>query len=135
MFDKYLTGQVWYSASKIQHSNTVAADIVKASALMPLLDEFESMAILDGRQEKLTANEYEMLSQLLRYPDETISRESLKRMIGFDDGSLSNRKLDAAMTTLIRKVNVLHPAYALVRFAPPDGYLFTEVPPKRKPTD
>ena len=99
---------------------------------MPSLDEFESTATLNGRTEKLSASEFEMLSQLLRYPEEMISRESLKRIAGCDDGSLSNRKLDAAMTVLIRKVNVLHPAFSLVRFAPPDSYLYTVVPPKRK---
>jgi DNA-binding response OmpR family regulator len=99
----------------------------------PSLDEFESTASLDGRTEKLSASEFEMLSQLLRYPEQSMSRESLKRIIGDDSGTLSNRKLDAAMTTLIRKVNVLHPSFALVRFLPPDQYIYTEVPPKRKP--
>jgi len=102
-------------------------------ALFPTLDEFESTASMGGRTEKLSSNEFELLSQLLRYPEETISRESLKRITGSDDGSMSNRRLDAAMTVLIRKVNVLHTHFPLVRFAPPDGYLYTNVAPKRKP--
>ncbi len=106
---------------------------MQSTALTPSLDEFESTASLNGRTEKLSANEFELLSQLLRYPEETLSRESLKRIIGNDDDSLSNRRLDAAMTVLIRKVNVLHPAFNLVRFNPPDGYLYTTVAPKRKP--
>lgn len=104
-----------------------------SSALLPTLDEFESTASLNGRTEKLSPNEFELLSQLLRYPEETISRESLKRIVGCDDGTLSNRRLDASMTVLIRKVNVLHPTFDLVRFSPPDSYLYTVVPPKRKP--
>ena len=106
---------------------------MQSTAKTPTLDEFESTATLNGRTEKLSANEFELLSQLLRYPEETISRESLKRIIGCDDGSLSNRRLDAAMTVLIRKVNVLHPTFNLVRFEPPDSYLYTTVAPKRKP--
>lgn len=103
------------------------------NALTPTLDEFESTASMNGRSEKLSANEFELLSQLLRYPEEAFSRESLKRIVGSDDGTLSNRKLDAVMNVLIRKINVLHPTFDLVRFAPPDSYLFTVVPPKRNP--
>jgi DNA-binding response OmpR family regulator len=105
------------------------------SALQPSLDEFESTATLHGRTEKLSASEFELLSQLLRYPEEPMSRESLKRVVGCDDGSFSNRRLDATMKTLIRKVNVLHSTFDLIRFAPPDSYLYTETPPKRKPAD
>ena len=104
-----------------------------SSILFPSLDEFESTASLNGRTERLSAKEFELLSQLLRYPEEGISRESLKRIVGSDDGSLSNRRLDALMTVLIRKVNVLHPTYDLVRFVPPNSYVYTVVPPKRKP--
>jgi len=104
-----------------------------STSITPKLDEFESTASLNGRVEKLSSREFDMLSQLLRYPEEGISRESLKRIIGSEDGKLSNRKLDAAMNTLIRKVNVLHTQFALVRFVPPDSYMYTEIAPKRKP--
>ena len=98
---------------------------IQDAILTPVLDEFESTASLNGRVEKLSANEFELLSQLLRYPEEAISRESLKRTIGSEDGKLSNRRLDAAMNTLIRKIFVLHTEFALVRFVPSDSYMYT----------
>ena len=101
----------------------------------PVLNEFESVAIVDDRIEKLSEREFEMLAQLLRYPEQMISRESLKRVAGFDDGSVSDRKLDSWVTRLIRKTNVLCPAFPVVRFMPPDSYMYTEQPPKKKKTD
>lgn len=101
----------------------------------PVLNEFESTASVDERIEKLNAREFEMLAQLLRYPEQVLSRDSLKRVAGFDDGSVSDRKLDSWMTALIRKANVLCPAFPVVRFMPPDGYIYTEQPPKKKTTE
>ena len=102
--------------------------------IRPTLSEFESTATVDCRVEKLSKREFEILSQLLRYPEETIPRDSLKR-IGGDDGSMSDRKLDALMNILIRKTNVLCPQFPVVRFSPPDGYIYTEQPPKKKRQD
>ena len=98
----------------------------------PLLNEFESTATSEGRVEKLSPIEFEMLSQLLRYPEQAVGRESLKHVSGVDDVLISDRKLDRWMAALIRKTNALHPAFPLVRFSPPDGYVYTESPPKRK---
>ena len=103
--------------------------------IRPTLKEFESTATVDARVEKLSTREFEILSQLLRYPEETISRESLKRVAGVDDGSMSDRKLDALMRALIRKTNVLCPQFPVVRFVSPDGYVYTEQPPKKKPEE
>ena len=103
--------------------------------IKPVLNEFESTATADSRVEKLSPKEFEVLSQLLRYPEEVIPRESLKRVAGVDDGSMSDRKLDALMKALIRKTNVLCPLFPVVRFVPPDGYVYTEQPPKKKSKD
>lgn len=99
----------------------------------PVLNEFESTAAVDNRIEKLSAREFEILSQLMRYPEQPIRRDSLKRVAGVDDDSLSDRKLDAWMTALVRKTNVLCPLFPVVRFLPPDSYIYTELPPKKKP--
>lgn len=101
----------------------------------PTLNEFESTGTVDDRIEKLNAREFEMFSQLLRYPEQLLSRDSLKRVAGFDDDSISDRKLDSWMTMLIRKANVLCPEFPVVRFMPPDSYMYTEQPPRKKKED
>jgi len=101
--------------------------------LPPVLNEFESTASTGVRIERLSAMEFEILSQLLRYPEEPLSRGALKRAAGYDDESIADRKLDALLTSLIKKTNVLWPKFAVVRFVPPDGYIYSEQPPKRKP--
>lgn len=106
-----------------------------ANIVTPVINEFESTATVDERVEKLSARELEILSQLLRYPEEPIRRDSLKRVAGVDDESLSDRKLDAWMTALIRKTNVLCPQFPVVRFVAPDSYVYTELPPKKKSPD
>lgn len=98
----------------------------------PVLREFESTASTQGRIEKLSPVEFELLSQLMRYPEQVVRRESLKHISGADDTQVSDRKLDNWMRALIRKTNALYPEFPLVRFSPPDGYLYTEVPPPKK---
>lgn len=101
--------------------------------LPPILDEFESQATLGQRTEMLSAIEFEILAQLLRYPEEPLSRDALKRAAGFDDDSIPDRKLDAWLNTLIKKMNVLWPLFPVVRFVTPDHYVYSEKPPKKKP--
>ncbi len=103
------------------------------SVQRPVLDEFESTASVDNRSESLSRAEFEMLAQLLRYPEQPLPRDSLKRVAGAEDSSLPDRKLDAWMRSLIRKTNALSPAFPLVRFVSPDSYIYSEIPPRRKP--
>jgi len=100
-------------------------------SLPPSLDEFESVATLGRRSEMLSAIEYEILSQLLRYPEEPLSRDALKRAAGFEDDSIPDRKLDAWLTMVIRKMNVLWPLFPTVRFVGPDSCMYSEKPPKK----
>jgi len=101
--------------------------------LPPVLNEFESTASTGVRIERLSEVEFEILSQLLRYSEEPLSRGALKRTAGYDDESLADRKLDALLSKLIKKTNVLWPSFAVVRFVPPDGYIYSEQPPRKKP--
>lgn len=100
--------------------------------LPPQLDEFEMTATLGQRIESLSALEFEILSQLLRYPEEPLSRDALKRAAGFDNDTVPDRKLDAWLNTLIRKMNVLWPLYPVVRFVTPDHYVYSEKRPVKK---
>lgn len=107
----------------------------KDSFERPVLSEFESTARVSSREESLSTREFELLSQLLRYPEEALTRDSLKRAIGIDDDSMPDRKLDALMRELIKKTNVLCPQFPVVRFVPSDSYIYTEAPPKKKKQD
>jgi len=100
--------------------------------LPPELDELELKATLGQRTEALSSVEFEILSQLLRYPEEPLSRDALKRAAGFEDDSVPDRKLDAWLNLLIRKMNVLWPLFPVVRFVMPDHYVYSEVAPKKK---
>ncbi len=100
--------------------------------LPPELDELELTATLGQRRESLSGLEFEILSQLLRYPEEPLSREALKRAAGFDDGSIADRKLDAWLNGLIQKLNVLWPLFPVVRFVTPDHYVYSERAPRKK---
>ncbi len=101
--------------------------------LPPRLDELELTATLGQREESLTALEYEILAQLIRYPEEPLSRDALKRAAGFDGDSVPDRKLDAWLNSLIQKMNLLWPLFPVVRFVMPDHYVYSEkAPPKKR---
>jgi len=85
------------------------------------------------RYEALSPIEFEILSQLLRFPEEPLSRDALKRAAGNDDDSIADRKLDAWLNGLIRKTNILWPLFPVVRFVSPDSYVYSEKPPKKLP--
>lgn len=89
-------------------------------------------ATLGQRVESLSALEFEILSQLLRYPEEPLSRDALKRAAGFDDDTVPDRRLDAWLNVLIRKMNVLWPLFPVVRFVLPDHYVYSEKAPRKK---
>jgi len=97
------------------------------------LDNLEQQAVCKGRRESLGAVEFACLGKLLRYPDEVLSREELKMAAVSDTSTLTDRKLDASMKKIGKAVAALWPAYPLVRFVFPDGYVYTERPPKKKP--
>ncbi len=101
--------------------------------LPPILDELESTATLGQRCESLSEREFEILSQLLRYPEEPLSRDTLKRATGADDDSVADRKLDTWLKMVMRKTDVLWPLFPIVRFVPPDSYVYSEKAPVKKP--
>ena len=105
-------------------------------AVQPVvLDALESAASANGRVEKLNAVEFAMLEQLMRFPDQPISRDSLRNVAGYDDeASLPDRRLDNWLRTLIRKTNVLNPAFPVVRQDGRGTYLYSLKPPPRRRT-
>ncbi|MEM6986258.1 MAG: hypothetical protein AAF499_06935 [Pseudomonadota bacterium] len=104
---------------------------------MPLLqlDHLEHQVVCDNQREPLGALELALLDKLLRYPDEVMSREELKSAAPVDVPQFSDRKLDAALRKITKATSALWPAYPLVRFVFPDGYVYTETPPKREEGD
>ncbi|OED38958.1 hypothetical protein AB833_17480 [Chromatiales bacterium (ex Bugula neritina AB1)] len=101
----------------------------------PLLDELELTASVDNRVERLSPQEYELFSQLLRYPEQSMKRYSLKDVCCDDASSLSDRRLDTMMRALISKANVLCPEFPVLRFVEPDSYVYTEQPPRKPKED
>ncbi len=101
-----------------------------------VLDALESVASANGRVEKLNPAEFAMLEQLIRFPEQSISRDSLRNVAGFDDeASLPDRRLDSWLRTLIRKTNVLNPDFPVVRQDGAGNYLYSLKPPPKKPID
>lgn len=99
----------------------------------PVLDALESTASVDGKTERLSDIEFLMLEQLMRFPEQPITRDSLRSVIGFDDeNGLPDRRLDNWLRGLIRKTNVLNPLFPVVRQDQAGNYLFTLVPPLKK---
>ena len=105
---------------------------IEFDELPPTLNEFESTATVGVRSESLSEIEFEILSQLLRYPEQPLTREALKRVAGYEDDAVSDRRLDAWLTTLARKTNVLWPKFPVLRFVSPDSYIYTSKPPLKK---
>lgn len=105
-----------------------------ATALQtPKLDNYEQSASLHGRVEVFRDVDYKLLQTLMRYPDECMSREELKRNFDKPATEVSDRQLDTAMRRVMQKALVLWPAYPLVKFELEDSYVYSEKAPKKKP--
>ena len=101
---------------------------------MPLLqiDHLEHRVVHAQRHESLGPVELAVLDKLLRYPEEVMSREELKAAAPVDLARFTDRKLDATLNKISKATLALWPAFPLVRFVYPDGYVYTETPPKRE---
>lgn len=71
-----------------------------------------------------------LLDKLLRYPDEVMTREELKLAAPVDLARFTDRKLDAHLKKISKATQALWPAFPLIRFVYPDGYVYTETPPR-----
>lgn len=97
----------------------------------PVLDAIEMSMSIGSRQERLSDREYLLMEQLLAYPEQKLTGESLKDTIG-QKPSAPDRIIVKEMAQLIQKANALFPAYPLVRRVSRNTWLYTEVPPKKK---
>ncbi len=98
----------------------------------PKLDNHEQTASLEGRTETFRDVDFTLLQTLMRYADEQMSREELKRCFDRPSLDVSDRQLDTAMRRVIQKILVLWPSYPLVKFEPEDSYVYSEIAPKKK---
>ena len=96
----------------------------------PKLDTFELSASMYDRTEQFSEVDFALLQMLMRYPDEELSREELKRC--FDEAGVSDRRLDTAMRRVTQKMQAVWPYFPLVKLMLPDAYTYSEVPPKKK---
>lgn len=97
------------------------------------LDALEATASRNNVVERLSEIEFQLLEHLLRFNEQPLGRESLTSVMQGEDGWVPDRILNQRMATLIRKINVLHPDFPLVRRLSTDVWLYTEKPPKKKP--
>jgi len=98
----------------------------------PKLDNYEESASLHGRVEMFRPVDFRLLQMLMRYPEEQMSREELKRCSDRPIEEVTDRQLDTAMRRVIQKMLVLWPAYPLVKFEPEDSYVYSEKAPKKR---
>lgn len=98
----------------------------------PKLDNYEFSAALHGRVEAFREVDFTLLQMLMRYPEERMSREELKRCFDRPAEDVSDRQLDTAMRRVMQKMLVLWPAFPLVKFEPEDWYMYSEKAPKKR---
>ncbi len=102
----------------------------------PKLDNYEQSASLDGRVEIFRDVDFRLVQTLMRYPEECMSREELKRCFDRPSQDVSDRQLDTAMRRVIQKMLVLWPVFPVVKFEPEDSYVYSEkAPVKKTPAD
>jgi len=87
---------------------------------------------MEGRTEVFQLVDFALLQMLMRYPDEAMSREELKRCFIETPEGVSDRRLDTAMRRVMQKMSALWPLYPLVTFVLEDCYVYSESPPKRR---
>ncbi len=97
----------------------------------PELDSIEMSMSIGDRTERLSDREYLLMEQLLAFPEQQLSGESLKDTIGQKPSS-PDRIIVKEMAQLIQKANALFPSFPLVRRVSRNAWLYTEVPPKKK---
>lgn len=123
-------------SSGLATSETFSVSTASANALQaPKLDNYEHSASLHGRCEVFREVDFTLLQMLMRYPDECMSREELKRCFDRAAEEVSDRQLDTAMRRVMQKILVLWPVYPLVRFEPEDSYVYSEKAPKKPKRD
>lgn len=98
----------------------------------PKLDNYDQTASLHGKVEVLREVDYKLLQTLMRYTDEYMSREELKRCFDRPSEDVSDRQLDTAVRRVVQKMLVLWPNYPLVKFDFEDSYVYSEKAPKKK---
>lgn len=99
----------------------------------PELDAIDVSMSIGHRRERLSDREYLLMEQLLAFPEQMLSGESLKDTIG-QKPSAPDRIIVKEMAQLIQKANALFPTFPLVRRVSRNTWLYTEIPPKKKKT-
>lgn len=100
--------------------------------MTPKLDSYEQSVKLHGQSESLREVDFGLLQMLMRYPEERLSREELKRCFDRPALEVTDRQLDTAMRRLIKHMLALWPAFPLIKFEPEDAYIYSEKAPKKK---
>lgn len=85
----------------------------------------QMLGLPDGRFLELSRNEYLVLECLQRAPDQTASRQSLAEGLGVNYLTYDERRLEAIVSRLRRKISTFAGREAPIRALRNKGYLFT----------
>jgi len=85
----------------------------------------QMLGLPDGRFLELSRNEYLVLECLQRAPDQTASRRSLAEGLGVNYMTYDERRLEAIVSRLRRKISMFAGRDAPIRALRNKGYLFT----------
>jgi len=77
-----------------------------------------------GETVELTANEFNLLSELVAHPGTVLSRERLLQAVHHRDWDYFDRSIDVLVTRLRRKIEVTPDQPAIIKTVRGAGYLF-----------
>lgn len=72
-----------------------------------LLDMTDAAAVIDGRRQELTKNEFRILQLLMENAEQTVSREAIMKRLWDNDCFVDDNTLTVNMTRLRKKLETL----------------------------
>lgn len=106
--------------------------MLESSEVWLELDAVEMTVTQGTLVERLSEDEFLLLEQMIRFSEQPLRRESLMSTLTSSEHWVPDRVLNQRMQQLIRKVNVLHPRFPLLRRLATDVWIYTQVAPKKK---
>ena len=96
------------------------------------LDAVDMTVSCGSHTERVSEDEFLLLEQMIRFAEQPLRRESLMSSLTSVESWAPDRVLNQSMQQLIRKVNVLHPPFPLLRRLSKDAWVYTQIAPKKK---
>lgn len=103
----------------------LSMQVAPASDCWVIDSQRQMLGLPDGRFLELSRNEYLVLQCLQRAPDQTASRQSIAEGLGVNYMTYDERRLEAIVSRLRRKISTFAGREAPIRALRNKGYLFT----------